>query len=167
MWVMNEFVKMSVWKSKQLAKATKICLKTGFANFPNLKTQTIVSKVFFKYPPLGNALNSCYANLSDLFYTMHWTLGLYDGDNQFFDIFKVSMHAPPVSIAFFPSTVSYCVSAWQELRDCDVFGAAEDIKIFKSSLWDYFVSEKPLPEKFLNSNKMCMLEGQAAHVCQE
>lgn len=164
---MNSNSKLSAWKSKQLVKATKICLKTNFANFPNRKTQTIISKVFFKYLPLTSALNSCYANLSDLFYTMHWTFELYDGDQQFFDIFKSSMHAPPVSIAFFPSTVSYCVSAWQELKNVDVFSANEDIKIFKKALLDYFVSEKPLPDKFLNSNKIRALEEQAAQIYRD
>lgn len=161
---MDKLAKLSVWKSKQLEKATKICMKSGFANFPNPKTQGIVNNVFFKYPPLSNALNSCYANLSDLFYTMHWTLGLYDGDNQFFDIFKSSMHAIPLSIAFFPSTVSYCVSAWQELRERDVFSSAEDVKVFKSVLLGYFVNDKPLPEKFLNTSKLRVLEEQSARI---
>ena len=138
---MLDIMRLSLWKTKQLRKAAKICIKTEFANFPNLKVQKIVGDAIFKVPSLGMALNQCRANLSDLYYTMHWLLSMYSDDPQFFSIASSSGHFVPLSIAFFGQTISYSVSAWQSFSERDPIGMSQSATKLKEELERYFTND--------------------------
>ena len=134
---MSDIIKLSAWKTKQLQKAMKICSKDAFANFPNMKTQKIVMRTIEKFPPLIAALNMCTADYKELFYTMHWILGLYDGDSSFSEVYRTSGHFIPLSIAFFANALSYSVSAWKYFRDKDINSLSRGSFIMKQELNRY------------------------------